>query len=835
MNHRGMNNKNKIAKAVLRFLVMSTLSLSLTSYAEENDETKAEDDGPTLGTIVVTARKRAENIMDVPDTVVLLSEDYIERANISAARDITTRIPNISITESLSPTSTFIIVRGISSVRNSEPAVAMVIDGVQVGSQSEISQSFYDVESIQVLKGPQGALYGRNALGGAIIINSKKPSDTVEGKVIAGIGDNGLTELFGSVTGPLSESVFLRLSVNHKSFDGNIENEYLTRVKERSNANAIAGSSSANSYMDFEEMNDYRAQVLWEVNDELSVDYRYSHNGLEAGSMWYRNIYRMESDPSLEYEFPINSQSVPVAIREIDSHTLKIDNIFNKGTLTSITNFNDTNERYGVAGEGVGGDRTGNVLFYTQPFVSEFLAGLTNPIDIDFFSAELGLWDSGVWIGSDQYYDIETISQEFRFASEPTNLFRYTAGAYFLLTERADTIRNTWENPFGAPFDCVPNSAGIYATDFSTCNGLINSTQNIQDNFAYAVYLSTDYNLSDNLTLTSAFRYDSDKREVTRIDGPTVDTFGLGLGACDSVADPENCAAAGSTLEETFSSFQPKLSLAYKTGDATYYTTLARGFRSGGFNASGALLTDTYDKETLDSFEVGFKSKLMDNRLRVSTAIFYQDYTNAQQFEFDGNVFVQSLYNIPESSISGIEASVEFAATDALTVNTAFGLMDSEIEKFDDDILSKMLFELGNRVSNSDQLPGGTQTAFDNGFKGEKLPNFAHKTLNIGIEHNYSMSNGRYLTTRVDYSYFGDRYWWLDGEDVQDGVSLLEGSVSIELADNWELSLWCKNCTDEFYDSEYAPNEKELFGGAAKDVAYQARGRTFGLRTRFSF
>jgi iron complex outermembrane receptor protein len=443
-----MNNqvikKNKIATAIASILTIGSLSFALSVNAAEDAETEANNDkNPELNTVIVTARKRKENIMDVPDSVVSLPADYIERANITAARDITSKIPNISITESLSPTSTFIIVRGISSVRNSEPAVAMVVDGVQVGSQSEISQSFYDVESIEVLKGPQGALYGRNALGGAIIINTKAPSETVEGKIMAGIGDNGLAEVFGVISGPLSDNVFGRISANHKSYDGNIENEYLTRVLNRSSANSIAGDSSNDSYMDFEEMNDFRAEVLWEVNDSLTMDYRYSHNGLEAGSMWYRNIYRLESDPTIEYEFPINSQSVPVAIRNIDSHTLKIDRDFDTGTLTAITNFTDTDERYGVAGEGRGGDRTGNVLFYTQPFVEDFLAGLTNSVDIDFFSAELGLWDSGVWIGSDQYYDVETISQEIRYASDSSDDFQYTAGVYFLATERADTIRNT--------------------------------------------------------------------------------------------------------------------------------------------------------------------------------------------------------------------------------------------------------------------------------------------------------------------------------------------------------------------------------------------------------
>ncbi len=807
--------------------------------AEERTAGDAAESQPSSGSsavleqVVVTARKREEKLQDVPDSIVAIPAEVIERANISAARDVTARIPNVSIVESLSPSSTFIIVRGIASTRNSEPAVAVVVDGVQVGSATEVSQSFYDVEQIELLKGPQGALYGRNAIGGALIITSKKPTEELAGRVTAGTGDNGWNEVSGAVSGPIADHLFLRVAGNHKSFDGTIENEFLTRTQNAAQANST-GRVPNHSYMDFEESNDFRVQGLWEPTEKSSFDLRYARNDLESGAMWYRNIFRLESDPNVAYEFPINSNGNPTAFRTIDSASLKMDFSIVPGTLTSVSNYTDTSERYGVAGEVRGNDRTGNVLFFTEPFVDEFLAGLSDPADIAFFNAQLGSWRDGNFVGSDQYYDIQTFSQEVRLVSGTDRRLRYVTGAYLLLTDRADTIRATWELPTGSAFDCGPSNP----TDFATCSGLFNSTQNEQDNTAWALFASTDFDLTDTLTLTAAGRYDEDSREVTRIDGPTVDTFGRGIGSCDSAADPENCNPTGTKIDQTFSAFQPKLSLAWKPrNDLTLYGTYARGFRSGGFNASGALLTDSYDKEILDSYEIGLKSTALDNRLRMSSAVFFEDYENAQQFEFDGNVFVQSLYNIPKSEIYGLEANIELAVSQNLLLTVGLGWMDSEIVEFDPQIFARLQSELLARTANTVKLPAGTAQAFARQFKGERLPLFAHKTANIGLEYKNSLPflDGRSFTTRMDYSYFGDRYWWIDGQDVQEQVSLLEANVSMEIIDNLELALWCKNCTDEVYDSEYGPQEKELFGGAAKDVAYRARLRTYGLRATYKF
>jgi len=809
------------------------------SLPDELSQDSKPNDFRLLEEINVTARRRSENLQSIPDTVVAFSEGQLERANVQNVRDITASVPNVSIIESLSPTSTYIIVRGISSMRNSEPAVAVLIDGVQVGSATELSQSYFDIETIELLKGPQGALYGRNALGGALLVTSKKPTQDYEGKFSTGFGEDGLLEVSGSFSGPLlgqgSDDLLFRLAGDYSTFDGNIVNEFL-RQGHSMDLGVGAGDKPASHAMDFAKSHGFRAQVLWQPADSLAFDYRYSLNDIESGAMWYRNVYRMESDPNLSYEFPVNSNGNPTAIRTIDAHTLKIDVDLSAATLTSISNFTDTREHYGKAGETQGHDRTGNVLFYTAPFVNEFLEQLTNPIDQEFFRREMALVAAGSFVGSDQYYDIQTISQEFSVTGDISDSLNYIGGIYYIRTQRDDIIRATWEGPTGTSFDCEPTYEGGPKISDSDCNGLLFNTINQQDNDAWAIYLSTDYQLSADWVLTAAMRYDSDHREVTRIDGPTVDTMGLGVGSCDSSVDPDNCAVSGSKIENTFTAFQPKLSLAYvPSNDLTIYGTYAHGFRSGGFNASGALLTDTYEQENLDSYELGVKTTWQGGRLRANMAAFFQDYKNAQQFEFDGNVFVQSLYNIPKSEISGIEMSLEMAASENLTLSAGLGWMDSQITHFDATTLAHMESELAGRIANTDKLGPGTQEAFDRGFKGSHLPNFAHQSLNFTLEHELPLSRNNTLLTRIDYSHSGDVYWWIDGVDKQEDLGLLNGSINLYLSDDLELSLWCKNCTDVIYDSEYSPTERELFGGAAKDLAYRARGRTSGLQLNYSF
>lgn len=788
-----------------------------------------------LDEVVVIARKRSENIQDIPDSIVAISAETMERANIEHMRDVTARIPNVSIEESLSPTSTFIGVRGVISTRNGEPAVSMWVDGVQIGSSSEMSQAFHDVEQIEVLKGPQGALYGRNAIGGAIIVTTKAPTDELSGKVTVGFGSGDLMEFDGSLSGPVTDNLKFRLSGNFRDFQGTIINENLDRLASGANITSALNLGNKNdAYVDFETNKDIRAQLLWTPSDATTVDFRVSKSDLEAGAYWFRPRVRLETSNDF-IEFPINNDVNSVAFRVIDNQTLKLEHEMGFGKITSITAHTNTEERYGIPYEGVGSNQMGDVDFLNQAILDSTIATLA--------PADAALWSTiGTGIGSHNFYEIETWSQEIRFTSHDDNRLRWVAGAYVLFTDRNESIRADFTVPGSLPLSArLPNGLpGV--TDFATTSGLFFETSNIQDNTAWAVFLNTDFDITDRLTLTAGIRYDEDQREITRLDGPTVNTGGEGVG--NTVFGPEctvgvgGCVPRGFVEKETFSAAQPKVSLAYQASDdLMFYTTYARGFRSGGFNASGALLAETYNEEILDSYEIGMKSVWADGQFRLNAAAFYQSYDDIQVFEFDGAIFVQSLFNIPEGEITGVEISFDWAVTDSLTISAGLGLMDSEIKQFDTGVRDTLEAELNARVSNTVKIVPEKQAQFDNNFQGNKLLKFPHTSANVSVLHEMPVTwfGGSTLVTNVDYQMFGDRYWFVDNVDQQSTQNLFSGSIGLQFNDNWEAALWCKNCTDEIYDTAFEPNEMVLFGGVAKDVQYQARERTYGLKMNYRF
>ena len=825
----------KIIRQGLIKLIVPSIAITSMGYS---GVTVAQEDN-ILEEILVTARKREENLQEIPETVVALTSETVERANIEMVRDVTAAIPNVSIEESLSPNSTFIGVRGIVSTRNGEPAVAMVVDGIQIGSAAEVSQAFSDVEQIELLKGPQGALYGRNAIGGALILTTKKPSNEPSANVTVGVGDNGWFEASGAVSGPITDNLFFRLSANLKDFDGTIKNEYLAGLLDNNTVIPAFQSDfdSDETYVDFENNKDWRLRLLWEVSENTEVNFHYNRNALEAGSFWYRSIYRLET-PGVKYEFPIGNDVNSTAIRELDSLTLKIDHETSFATLTSISGYTSTEERYGVAFEGRGSFQTGDVDFINDQFVAEF--GTTRFPEASAADVALLNGQFGQDVGSDQFYDIESWSQEIRLTSPNEGRFRYVAGVYGLWTDRKDTIRADYYNNQGLPLDGTSNtSPDAQGLDGMFPNALLFETSNSQDNFAWALFFNADYDLTEKLTLTAALRYDQDDREVTRISGPTVDDGGAtGALLQTCTADGITCVASGTVERETFSAFQPKFSLAYLTSDnLTLYGTYARGFRSGGFNGTNALLAETYDKELLDSYELGFKSTLMNGSLRLNGAAFYQDWDNAQVFEFDGQVFVQSLYNIPKSEIYGVEMSFDWLLTNSLTISGGVGIMASEIIKFDADIRDRLETQINARFSNTVKLTPDVKAEFDSNFEGNKLVKFPHQTANLALIYELPLNafSGSTLITRIDYNVRGKRYWWIDNTDKEGYEHFVNASVSLDLGENWDIQGWCKNCFDRESLSAYEPAEMVLFGGAALDVAYEARRRTYGVKVNYTF
>jgi iron complex outermembrane receptor protein len=339
-------------------------------------------DSDRLDEVLITARRREERLLDVPDSVTALTATTIQNAHITNVKDVALRVPNFSIVEGQQPGAELLNVRGVCQARNGDPPVAVSIDGVQVSNAVQISQALFDVEHIEVLKGPQGAVYGRNAIGGAINITTRMPTDRVEGEVRGGVGSDSDYTAGATLSGPLlDDKVSFRLAGDLRSFDGDIRSLN------------TPGRSTANEQDD----RNVRLRVLAKPSDRLSVDTRVSRLDTKAGASWYTPIPPGGSpDEPRDYQgnFPGFAQ------RTLTDASVKADLRFARATLTSVSAFSTIETNLGS--------------------------------EADFTVAD----------GSrgDQRMSADNWSQELRLTSTDSGAFHWLAGVYYLNThQRLDT------------------------------------------------------------------------------------------------------------------------------------------------------------------------------------------------------------------------------------------------------------------------------------------------------------------------------------------------------------------------------------------------------------
>src|SRR5688572_27096901 len=277
--------------------------------------------GGVADTITVTARRREELSLGVPVAVNTFTADVIEAAGIERPQDFIALTPNMSVVQTQNQGTSFVTVRGISQARNSEPSVAVLIDGVQMANPSMFNQELFDIESIQVLKGPQGAVYGRNAIGGAIIINTKRPSDVLEGNVALGTDSGPGIKVRGGVSGPISDTLKYRATASYFDTKGYIRN--------------VGLDEDADPFRDLSG----RLRLLWEPSNELSADVRVYGSGVRTQALYF-NITESVNDTSL----PVRVNNAGVNERNMFGTSLKLDYVRPLGTLTSITAYDRFNE-----------------------------------------------------------------------------------------------------------------------------------------------------------------------------------------------------------------------------------------------------------------------------------------------------------------------------------------------------------------------------------------------------------------------------------------------------------------------------------------------------------
>ena len=821
----------------------------------------AQEGGVAIEEIVVLARKRSENLQDVPIAISALDEGTIRRAGIERAADYVGLIPNVTLVDTANVGDTQLGIRGIVSTRDAESTFAYVVDGILSTNPNSFNEELFDVRQIEVLKGPQGALYGRNAVAGAILVTTKEPAETFEGRVGVTVANVDTRRVSAMLSGPLVEDKLLaRLALSARQSDGFYQNIF----------------SNRDDAVDFLEDTSARGRLQWRVNESLTLDLRAGYSEVSAGAINFNAAFAIprfvdtfgaanfNQDPNtLDFRFAFNTpgeneqQTLDVA--------LKADWALGFADLVASVAYNDLEEY--LLSDGTAATFYGYEL---TPACQAGRARLNSATRPDLFGEAFnpfgvlppgpgdfrGVYGPYTPLTCDGYQYQERNQRDFsvdaRLVSARDQGWRWIAGAYLADIEReslvaygADRGRGFLRRPYVPPSGPNPTDL-LFWDDFATR--------------VYAAYGQLGFDLTGALRLDISARYDREQRDVVnRV--PNVLNSGLNVNLLNPATRaplPINPALASNPngipdRARDFSQFQPKLTLSWAPGDdLALYASYGVGFRSGGFNAIGTQdllnfwfnagfggpgetvnarlkVRDDYAKEVSTAYELGLKSEWMDRRLRLNAAVFRTEVQDNQFFEFYAGPFgiLRTVTTIDELYIQGFEADFTVAATPYLTLYGGIGLMDSKIERNEHRPLS-----VGNAV-----------------------PQAPQETGNLGAELVLPLAGEWRLVSRLDWQYTG-RMWFhtLQGErtptiwnaffcagdpncsfdqdfsrSARDAFSLLNLRIGVA-GDNWSLSVWGRNLADEEYLQEVIPAPE--FGGS---FLHPSARRSYGIDLRYRF
>ncbi|MEH6584160.1 MAG: TonB-dependent receptor [Halioglobus sp.] len=584
-----------------------------------------------LEEVIVTAQKKEESLQTVAIAVSAFSAETFNNAGMLKVEDLTRLTPGFSISV-YNPVSPQPYIRGIGSNPSdagSDASIGIFVDEVYAGRAGGYSADMFDIERVEVLRGPQGTLYGRNVPGGAINVISKRPTQELEGFIELTGGDYDLRAAKGAISGPFSDSVAGRLAFSTRKRDGHIENVVT------GNDLGDEDNVSFRGRLDFDLSETFSLQLIAENSeDDLLGPAARNYEGisstllLEGLGVGFLAPVEPPTSPAIDtVELAVDG----FAEREMEGYSMKMDWELGAMTLTSITGYRKSDYAF-----------------------EDDLLGIAIPLFLN--SAEES---------SDQ------ISQEFRLSSSSERL-EWTAGLYYLEedVERLEFWDISYLDPiFG--LDLIGQTAAVgYDQENKTTS--------------YAVFGQLTYSFTDRLDLTLGGRYSQDKKDFS------LTTSGTEIGFVLLTPDPETGVASpfSASDDETWSNFTPKIALEFAASDALFfYGSYARGFKSGGYNG---LATDSgkastpFDEEQADSYELGMKSDFMDNRVRLNAALYYTDYADMQVFFTNPGGLGLNIDNAAEATIQGIELELFLSPIDGLDISATYAYLDTEVDEFDD-------------------------------------------------------------------------------------------------------------------------------------------------------
>ena len=832
-----------------------------------------------LEEVVVTARARSESLQDVPATVTAFTEGQIENMGVQRAEDFIYMTPGVTFVNTVEVGDSSLSIRGINGARDAETNFAFIVDGVLYTNPSAFNREYPDLAQIEVLKGPQGALYGRSAAAGAVIMSTKRPTQEMEGSIKVGAAEYGTYYGTATIAGPLGSDVAGRLTVTHRKTDGFLENIYLND----------------------DVVNDYKetaisTRLVFDPSDTLSIDTKLRYSDVSAASIAFNAAFELpffvgalsglngfaapdydSAGASIDvndFKYVYGPNIDPENEQETVELSVKIDKQFDSGTLTAWALYSDQDQYFLADGT------SGAFFFYfgeqhcvdsTNATVGvpmqtpTFNLGFVGPLQSPFLPPYSSTTCDGYQYQERNQRDM---SFQVQWTSNADQRLRWQAGMYFLNIDRRVGVAQLEDD-------------GRAQLPRSFVNELTDAL--VLDDFETTVlsgFGAISYDVTDRLELSLALRYDVEDREVSNaVPSPADGYVSTKIDYCGAFFDG-GCTLNGTPLGGTpwnpafidletgavsarvddrsaeFDALQPKISLTYDLSDSTtLFGSWGVGFKTGGFNNLGGTEIislflvnpdglpvappEIYEEETSSSFEVGFRSTLLDGNLQLNAAAYHTEVDDMQFFEFYVGPFglLRTVESIDEVTVQGFEIGASWQLTDRLRLDAGYSSIDGEI-----DAMTVRPYVAGNDVPNA--------------------PEF---TSNIALTWDQDIG-GLNLLARFEYAYQGDVFYHVvQGNDLDTpnpgvpalGIApnlsvpawlqrLVPGQGGLDTSyektkvdsygianlrigvgsDNWRVTAFARNLFDEEYPAEVimAPE----FGGAfVTPGAYRTAGVEF--------
>lgn len=833
-------------------IVISAFILPPTGQAQT---TTLPDDRPImLEEVIVTANRREENLQEVPMSVTAFSGDFFKETGTTNFSEIQNYTPNLQILTGGDSRSTSVRIRGIGSVGSNsgiDPSVGIFVDGVYQGRAGMTISDLFDIQQVEVLRGPQGTLYGKNTAAGAITIATKQPSLEFEAEVETVIANNERYELRGMVNVPFGDSGH---AMRVTAFGVNQDHLY-------ENTLTGDGVNDVNKYgtktrflFDFEDAGEYLITVDYSKEDTDCCAF----NAIDYDGLSTLNS-PLSPNPSTQVAQEIGPVTDPASDYPLGSDRMQFNSLLNNPLNTTITEIPDADpfdnnvwvnetpqnkvEVGGIALEAnweIPGDHS--LVFI--PAWRHYETDSSFDGDFSGFDAVIGTTD----VQLDQY------SGELRIASQAGETWEYQAGlyAYYSDMDSKGTFEMTPLLTTSIP-DIVPGF-GLY-TFYP--DGSTNVDDNTYKTTSYAVFGQTTWNISDKWTTTLGLRYTYEKKE--RIGSQITEgyDFSGSTDPCDNVfvdAPPiaGGCIEYDNSKED--SDVSPSFTVRYfPVDDLMTYALISRGFKSGGFDQRRVQEGENgeFDPETSTNYELGWKGTWLDRTLQVNGTFYYVDYDDFQSQTFDGSSL--KVTNAGNMRSYGTELEIVYVAGENTTMGSSIGYNKAEYEDFDngqctvDESFDWYYGTMGaqdgspgtpSRVSPLDPTsplkwgnPPESTCLKDLG--GESVENTPEWTTSSWIQYNRPVSDNLVTVTRVEHQYTNS--YFLDQDQDKnlknDAINVFNLRFALTNIENsWEAAIWGKNITDE--KSYVLGIDIPTVGGYAGIVAPR---RTYGLTLRYNY